>query len=126
MGLSFADLVERKRTFLVKFANGATLEVTYRPDNLTPATLARLGEAGSGDDDELTLARMAAEILTDWELEGPFAVGTDCEVKAGEKVPITPEHLAYLPGPHMGHIINSITEDANPDPKRKGRSSGRS
>lgn len=123
-GISFADLVERKRTMLIRFANGKTLEVTYRPDKLTPATLRRINEA-IADDDELAFARMVCEVVSDWELVGPYAEGTEVEVPAGEKVPITPEHLAYMPGPYLGHIWNSIAEDANPDPKRNKRSSGR-
>jgi hypothetical protein len=124
-GISFADLVERKRTFEVKFAHGVTLEVSYRPDRLTPAHLKRINEA-LGADDELSFARLAAEILTEWELTGPFAEGTEQEVKAGEPVPITEEHLSHIPGPYLNHIWRSIAEDANPDPKARNRSRGRS
>lgn len=123
-GITIADLVERKRTMLVHFAGGKTLEITYRPDRMTPATVQRIAEAAEGTD-ELALARLAAEILADWELVGPYAEGTAAEVPAGEKVPITVEHLAYFPGPYLSHIVNSIAEDANPDPKRRTRSSGR-
>jgi hypothetical protein len=122
-GMSFADLVEGKRTFDVKFANGKRLEITYEVDKMTPATLRRINEAiESGD--ELSFARMVAGVMCDWELEGPFGEG-EYFVPEGEKVPIEPEYLAYFPGPYMAHIWNSIAEDANPDPKRRARSSGR-
>ena len=114
-GMSFADLVERKRTFAVKFPTGS-LEVTYQPNALTPA----IGE------DAVSAADLLAEIMTGWDLVGPFADGTDMAIKAGEPVPITTEHLEHMPGPYLGHILNSIIEDANPDPKRRTRSSGRS
>ena len=123
--ISFADLVERKRTFAIKFSNGATLEVTYRPDHLTAANLKKISDAEALED-ELGFARLMCGILDEWELTGPFAVGSEYEVAAGEPVPITPDHLAHMPGPHLGYIWRAIPEDANPDPKAKTRSSGRS
>lgn len=124
-GISFADLVERKRTFAVKFIHGVTLEVTYRPDRLTAANLQRINEALDADD-EYAFATLVSEVMTEWELTGPFAEGTELEVPAGEPVPITPAHLGHMPGPYLGHIWKSIAEDANPDPKAKTRYSGRS
>lgn len=122
-GMSFADLVERKRTFAVKFPTGS-LEVTYQPNALTPAKMKRINEAIG--EDAVSAADLLAEIMTGWDLVGPFADGTDMAIKAGEPVPITTEHLEHMPGPYLGHILNSIIEDANPDPKRRTRSSGRS
>lgn len=121
--ITLADLIDRKRTVGVKFDGGGVLNVTYRPDQLTPRTLQRITEAVDGDD-TLAFARMIVEVVSGWDLVGPYGDG-DCEVAAGDPVPLDVEHLAYFPGPALGYIWSSIATDANPDPKAKRHSSGR-
>lgn len=118
MGISFANLVENERTVAIDI-NGHELHVTYKPSKLSPAFMNRIGEQIE-DDDPLGFAKLFCEVVSDWNLEGPMGEGEQA-VEMGEKVPVEPEYVAWVPGAILRYIIEQIGEDSAPKSRKKSR-----
>lgn len=129
MGITFADLVEKSRTFDIELDKGNALQVTYDPSALSPAKISRLNKQlrAVADDDEdndenlFAVAKMFCSVVKDWSLEGPFGEDEDGEplVAKGEPVPVEPDYVAWLPSPVIAHIIEKVGEDAAPKSKKR-------
>ncbi len=120
MGISFSNLVSDERTVKIDI-NGNELHVTYEPSRLSPAMFQKMQEKFEDEEDHLTYPRIFCEIVKDWNLEGPIGEGEHA-VEAGEKVPVEPEYVAWVPASILQYIIEQIGEDAAPkSKKRRGR-----
>lgn len=121
--VSFGSLVKDNATVAVEFDTGDVLHVTYKPSTLSPAFMEQMAEEVD-DDDPQGFAKLFCEVVTDWDLEGPFGQGKHA-VKAGEKVPLKPEVVSWVPTGIMRFILQEIGEDSAPKGKKKNRSSRR-
>lgn len=129
MGITFADLVEKTRTFEITLDKGS-LEVTYDPSALSPAKISRLNKqlrevANSEDEDNdenlFAVAKMFCSVVKGWSLVGPFGEDDNGKplVAVGEPVPVEPDFVAWLPSPIISHIIEKVGEDAAPKAKKR-------
>lgn len=129
MGITFADLVEKTRTFDINLDKG-TLQITYDPSALSPAKISKLNKqlrAVSEEDDEendenlFAVAKMFCSVVKGWSLEGPFGEDEEGEplIAAGKPVPVEADYVAWLPSPVISHIIEKVGEDAAPKSKKR-------
>lgn len=118
MGISLANLVENRREVVITF-EGGDLHVSYNPSKLNAGFVSRLQEQ-LDDDDPLAFARLFCSVVTAWDLVGPLGEG-ETAVADGEAVPLSPEHVAWVPGFILKHVIERISEDAAPKQKTSSR-----
>lgn len=138
--ISVAEWVGESRTADLDLERFGTLTVTYKPGEMDAFTSRKFMRL-LGDNDPLAASRILAGVITDWEIDGPLtgerevvdAEGEpvrDAEerlqwekfevVKAGDRVPIDPEVMQFLPNAFLLRLWSAIQTDAMVDPK--GRS----
>jgi hypothetical protein len=141
MPIRVGDLVQERRKIRIKLSAGE-LEVTYRPNELTPAKEQLFTEALNNRDKthRIPMLDMFHDLVVDWDLEGPLTAAVQVvddetnevlvqegqEVVAdGERVGTHPDHTMHLPSHFIARVFTAIQKDMNPDPKEsKGNSGG--
>lgn len=118
MGLKISDIKREERTTTISFDSG-DLNVTYRPNVFTPATIAELASVTDGSDNAAVLeqnesfVRQLCELLVNWDL-----IGDD-----GEVIPIEPEAVAKVPLSVFQVVMRHIGEENRPEARRRSRGS---
>jgi len=119
MGISLAKLgVTKDRKAVVEF-DGGNINVTYDATKMNAAAMNAIN-ASVDEEDYTAAAQVFVSVITSWDLTGPLGEG-EHEVAEDEVIPLTPEHVSYVPYPILGAIIESVAEDANPNSKKKRR-----
>jgi hypothetical protein len=113
MAITLNHIVSNSKSFNVEF-EGGNLNVTYNPRKLSAAYLAKVNEYLE-EGDTLAMGRLFCEIISDWDLVGPFnEEGDDEFVAAGVAVPLEPEYVAWIPGPTLQHVLSEAAADSVP------------
>jgi hypothetical protein len=90
MGIRLSNVLGATAQASIEFGGEGSLEITYRPGAITPASLARLQEAAATEADGTTSAQIEsvklivcflADVLTSWNLlaEDDSPIGTDLD-----------------------------------------------
>lgn len=136
MPLRIADLAANRRTFTLSM-EGGSLQVTYRPYEMTPAmesefsrmadeARANLEDEGAGADTVATdtgiskLFNQFCTIVDSWDLVGPLTDPTSGTVVVEEDkpIPIKPEYLRYCSNLFLVNVLNGIVDDSRPKARR--------
>jgi hypothetical protein len=137
MPIGLSELANERRKIDVEIRNIGSLEVTYRPNVITPAREAeikKIAEEEGEDSDDATMI-LLMDVVESWDLTGPMydnsAAGPNGQngeliVEHGAVVPLELRFLQHVPSRVQNSIIQAIGKDANPDPNGRGRSAGRS
>ena len=121
MPISFNNLVENSRSISIPMANGS-MSITYNPSKLSAAYVQEI-QQNMADNDVLGAATMFCHIVSDWDVEGPLhEEGHNEFVVEGQKVPLEPRYVAWIPSPVLLHVMEKITEDASPKSQRSASS----
>jgi hypothetical protein len=88
------------------------IELSYRPAVVTPRWQKAAAAAKDGDIDTGLLVPMC-QLVAGWDLENDD----------GTPVPLTPEGLQDIPAQALLAILQAVTGDMAPNPKRAGDSS---
>lgn len=92
---------------LVVAVGGGELNVTYRPDAITPETLDRMSNAASAPGE--AIVSTVVELVASWDL-------TDDD---GSIYPLTVKDVRRLPLSFLSTVIKAITDDINPNASRR-------
>jgi hypothetical protein len=113
MPISFNNLVEKSRSLSLPMANGS-IELSYNPSKLSAAFVQEMQEKAE-ENDPLIMAKLICHVVSDWDIEGPLHDEDHNDfVAAGDKIPLEPRYVAWIPGPVLTHIMEKIGEDASP------------
>ena len=129
MPISVSDLVSERRTIAVPIGRGR-LEVTYRPQELTPAREEEIAEQlDNNDAKSSTMLTMFVDLVAAWDLTGPLVDRETDEVLVEDDVsiPLTPDVLRHVPSAVISTVFQAVYDDMNDDSgkkKRSGRSGG--
>ena len=100
--MKLAQLLAKERTLDIDI-DGDTLNVTYRPSDLTPELEDRMQASFETNRPGGALAKYLSGLLIGWDLEGEDGV-----------IPLTPEGLAILPIEFLNTVAQAVIEDSNP------------
>jgi hypothetical protein len=107
MPVKLSDLTKRERTVAVRFDGVDTpLNVTYRPDQWTPAAQARWLDAFADKRQGVALAVYVAARVVKWDLAGDD----------GQIIPLTELALADVDIAVLDTVVTGIITDMRPAP----------
>lgn len=112
MPIELSQLKANTRSVIVAYYDD-TVQVTYRPSELTPTREADV-RAGSNDGDNGPMLSLLADMLLSWDV-----------MSGKEPLPHTVEVLATLPSALLTAIFNEIREDMAPKTRSARSSFGR-
>lgn len=132
MGVRFSDLTNERKTVAVPTRAG-TIEVTYRPNELTPAREEQLADLlTNAKVQSLGVLSVFTDIVVSWDLTGELYSKTDVDedghpvllVERDVIIPILPENLYHVSTNILVKMFTAIQDDMNDDPKAPSRNSG--
>ena len=142
MPIRIAELTQERRRIDVKVGR-ETMWVYYKPHEMTPAkeaifsrslTLNRIRDESGEEattDDELPALQMFADVVVDWDVEGPlyarvpltddegtttYEIGDEL-VAEGVKIAPTPDNLLHISSRLIALTMQAIQKDLSLDPK---------
>ena len=153
MPISIADVVGERRQLKVRF-NFGTLELLYKPNEMTPADedlifgegstegdVVDMSEDGTidltGDDQaerrrQFAMLRVLVRMVERWDVTGPLyrrqpdgTIDTNAVVvEAGLPVPLEIDILKNIPSKFIGDVFRAMYQDMSRDPKKSSKGSG--
>lgn len=117
MAISISKLgVTKNRTATIPVFDGE-VTVTFDATKLSSASINQITQSIE-EDDFTGAARLFVSIVSEWDLAGPIGEGK-LAVKDGEVIPLTPEHVAFIPVSILNYILEAIIEQTNPKSAKK-------
>lgn len=117
MAISISKLgVTKDRKAVVDFGDDV-VNVSFDATKLSSAAINDI-TSKIEEDDFTGAARLFVSIVREWDLAGPIGEGK-LAVKEGEVIPLTPEHVAFVPVAILNYILESLIEQTNPKSAKK-------
>lgn len=104
MSLKISDLMAKKCALAVDI-QGVPVQLTYRPNVITPEKMARMKKLTV----EESIVKQVCMIVVEW----------DIETEAGRPLPITEQELRKVPVDVLAAVLHAINNDSTPSEEEK-------
>lgn len=110
--MRLSEIYSQVKTITVPVGTG-TLQVTYRPQAITPEMVDRMNDTRGATPGE-AIATCVVDLVSSWDLTSDD----------GKPYPITLESVRQLPIAFLAEITKAVTADITPNAQRRNSSNG--
>jgi hypothetical protein len=107
--MRLSKVLEKRATVAIDMGDGESLNVTYRPNSITPELIDR---AGTQETSAALVVSITSGLVEAWDL-------TDEHDKT---IPVTAQEIAKLPINFLNSVISAVSADSRLDPTKRSLS----
>ncbi len=115
MATTLKRILAERATVMLRLDNGDDVELHYNPSKYTPRMVAETERAREENEATRPFLLQLERLLLGWDVMD----------ETGQPLAITEETLSDLPYKFLLEVMDAITKDALPDPKRRSGQTSR-